>query len=52
MVCAVGAEAGFLYTDYEDSLSFGFADIEQAQLELVWIDLARYQNQFHAIGLP
>lgn len=46
-----GHEAQFLYSDYDDSLSFAFHDQEDASLELIWIDLQRYESRFDPAGL-
>jgi FkbH-like protein len=46
-----GCEAGFLYSDYDDSLSFAFADDKRVQLELLWLDLQRYQGRFGSVEL-
>ena len=46
-----GRSVGFLYSDYDDSLSFGFDDTQPAQMELIWLDLKRYQNRFESADL-
>jgi FkbH-like protein len=40
-------EPAFIYSDYDDSLAFTFKDEERADLEVVWLDLDRYRDQFN-----
>jgi FkbH-like protein len=46
-----GRATGFLYSDYDDSLSFAFDNAQSAQLELIWLDLKRYQGRFESADL-
>ncbi|MDB4915505.1 MAG: subfamily HAD-superfamily phosphatase [Gemmatimonadetes bacterium] len=41
-----GRDAQFVYSDYDDSLSFSFPEEEQASIELVWLDAKRYEGRF------
>ena len=45
-----GNSVNFLYSDYDDSLSFAFDDKEPVQLELLWLDLSRYAGRFDLTG--
>jgi FkbH-like protein len=41
-----GKAAKFLYSDYDDSLSFAFDDAEKADLEVLWLDMSRFAGRF------
>jgi FkbH-like protein len=46
-----GREPQFLYSDYDDSLSFAFDDEARPDLELIWLDLQRYEDRFETTAL-
>ena len=46
-----GKAAQFLYSDYDDSLSFTFDDTEKADLELLWLDMSRFAGRFDSAEL-
>ena len=46
-----GKSVSFVYSDYDDSLSFAFEDGAKVQLELLWLDLSRYSGRFESAAL-
>jgi len=42
------ASPEFIYSDYDDSLSFDIDTKEQVDIELIWVDIQRYDGKFSA----
>ena len=43
-----GRRAQYVYSDYDDSLSFAFSEEQPVHLEVLWLDVERYASQFSA----
>ncbi|HZT73256.1 MAG TPA: HAD-IIIC family phosphatase [Terriglobales bacterium] len=46
-----GRAPKFLYSDYDDSLSFAVAEDTSAHLEVIWLDLGRYHERSDGASL-
>ena len=46
-----GRDVRYVFSDYDDSLSFDFADEESFDLEIVWLDLQPYEERLEQATL-